>query len=321
MINGRQAHNLICDTLLKGDGMLKEVNFRDKCSLFLKGILMGICDVIPGISGGTIAFITGIYEQLIDSVKNISPELIKSIFLFLFTRRKSKVADLIANVKKIDLIFLGILFSGIFTAIFLGSKLILFLLDNYFVYTISFFIGLILASSKVIFNNIENHKIKNILFGFLGVILGIILTLVVPLKVNNPSHGYVFFGGFFAISAMFLPGISGAFILDIMGIYPFMLNVLHNIRTKYVYFLVFGIGAALGAFFISRLIVFLFKKDKCKTLYVLLGLVIGSLSIPVKKVIGSGIEFTSFNIIGMLLLFFLGFVLTLGINNLGQKRG
>ncbi|MCK5492384.1 MAG: DUF368 domain-containing protein, partial [Candidatus Omnitrophica bacterium] len=219
-----------------------------------------------------------------------------------------------------DLIFLGILFSGIFTAIFLGSKVITFLLNSYFVYTISFFVGLILASSKVLYRSIENHKIKNILFGFLGLILGITLALVVPLKVN-PSYGYVFIGGFFAISAMFLPGISGSFILLIMGIYPFMLEVLHNIRIQFSYFLVFGIGAALGAFFISRLIVFLFNKDKCKTLYVLLGLVIGSLSIPVKKVIGSGIEFTSFNIIGMLLLFFLGFVLTLGINNLGQKRG
>ncbi len=300
--------------------MRQKNNYKDKGLLFLKGVLMGICDVIPGISGGTIAFITGIYERLINSIKNVSPELIKSIFLLLFSRKKERVEDLKENIKKIDLLFLGILFSGIFTSIFLGSRLISFMLDNYFTYTISFFIGLILASSKVIYISIENHKIKNILFGFLGVTIGIILALVVPQEVN-PSYGYVFLGGFFAISAMFLPGISGSFILLIMGIYPFMLEVLHNLRDKLVYFLVFGIGAALGAFFISRLIVFLFKKDKCKTLYVLLGLVIGTLSIPIKKVLGSGVSFTIPNITGMLLLFFLGFILTLGINNFGQKKG
>ena len=238
---------------------------------------MGICDLIPGISGGTIAFITGIYEKLIESIKN----LFNLIFYpFSFLIRKSKFI----KKEKVDWKFLFILFFGIFSAIFLGSKIIKFLLDNYYIYTISFFIGLILASSKIIFNNIKNHKIKNILFGFIGLIIGISLSFLIPLNIN-PSYSYVFLGGFLAISALFLPGISGAFILLILGLYEFMINVLNNILDKIDYFIFFLLGAILGAFFISRLISFLFKKDKCKTLYFLLGIVIGALSVPVKTII------------------------------------
>ena len=110
------------------------------------------------------------------------------------------------------------------------------------------------------------------------------LSMLVPLTVT-PTLGYVFLGGFFAVSAMFLPGISGAFILLIMGLYEFMINVLNDISGNISYFLVFIAGALSGAFCISRIISFLFKKNKCKTLYVLLGLVIGALSTPLKKIL------------------------------------
>ena len=246
---------------------------RNSFLIFLKGILMGICDLIPGISGGTIAFITGIYERLINAVKAFSPKLI-------FGSREER------NIKNLDLGFLIVLFLGIGTALFLGSGIIKHLLETYPGYTLAFFIGLILASSKIIFTHIKNHKIQNRLFAVFGLIIGIILAFIVPASVN-PSFFYIFLGGFMAISAMFLPGISGAFILLIMGLYEFMINVLHDISGNIKYFLVFVLGAIFGAFSISRIISFLFKKDKCKTLYFLLGLVIGALSIPVKRVIES----------------------------------
>ena len=230
---------------------------------------MGICDLIPGISGGTIAFITGIYERLINAVKAFSPRLI-------FGHRE--------DFKKLDLIFLISLFLGIGSALYLGSGIIKYLLENYSGYTLAFFIGLILASSRIIFTHIKNHKINNRLFALLGLTIGIFLVFIVPTDVI-PTLSYIFFGGFVAISAMFLPGISGAFILLIMGIYEFMINVLHDIRGNIKYFLIFTLGAIFGAFSISRIISFLFKKDKCKTLYFLLGLVIGALSIPVKRVL------------------------------------
>ena len=269
--------------------------------IFLKGILMGICDIIPGISGGTIAFITGIYERLINAVKNISPQLVKDFFSYASKRDAPRLSHLKASFRKVDIIFLVILGLGIGTALLIGSRLISFLLENYFVYTISFFIGLIIASSKIIFDHIEKHHTKNIILGFVGLLLGFLLAVLIPVSVT-PTYGYVFLGGFLAISAMFLPGISGAFILLILGLYEFMLGVLHDILGQFLYFIVFGVGAGFGAFSISRIISFLFAKDKAKTLYVLLGLVVGALSIPIKRVY-EAINIWNFSSLSIILAF------------------
>jgi len=277
---------------------------KNKILLFLKGILMGICDLIPGVSGGTIAFITGIYERLINAVKNFNFKLIEDIVVY-------NKKELKKDIKKLDLGFLFVLFLGIGFAIFAGSRIIKFLLDNYFEYTFSFFMGLILASCLIIFQNIKNHKRKNILFGVFGLIIGISFAFLIPMNIT-PNLYYVFLGGFIAISAMFLPGISGAFILLILGLYEFMLDILHDILNNLTYFGVFVFGAILGAVFISRLVSFLFRKDKCKTLYFLLGLVIGALSVPLKKIFEfsyldiSNISFMiSFLVLGVLCVIFL----------------
>ena len=277
--------------------------------LFLKGVLMGICDIIPGISGGTIAFITGIYARLINAVKGFSPKLVGDIFRYTIKRNKQGLSALKQDIKKLDLIFLITLGAGIATALLIGSRIITYLLEHHYVYTISFFIGLILASSKAIFDHIERHHTKNIMFGFLGLLIGILLSILIPAKIT-PNIAYIFVGGFLAISAMFLPGISGAFILLILGIYEFMLSVLHDILGKLHYFIAFTIGAILGAFSISRAVSFLFKKDKCKTLYVLLGLVIGCLSIPLKNVCQNTTSWTISNIVVMLLFLILGILST-----------
>jgi putative membrane protein len=269
---------------------------ENKISIFLKGFLMGVCDLIPGISGGTIAFITGIYTRLIDAVTNFSPKLFYDIFTYPIHKQRDRLKE---DIKKLDLLFLLVLMLGIGSALMVGSRIIKFLLMDYFAYTLSFFIGLILASSKIIFNHIQNHNIKNISFGFLGIALGLMLSMLVPLKVT-PTLGYVFLGGFFAVSAMFLPGISGAFILLIMGLYEFMINVLNDISSNLSYFLLFIAGALSGAFCISRIISFLFKKNKCKTLYVLLGLVIGALSTPLKKIL----QIASFQISNVVIMVF-----------------
>ena len=257
---------------------------------------MGICDLIPGISGGTVAFITGIYERLINAVKGFSFETFRS-----------------RDFKKLDLGFLIVLFLGIICAILLGSRVVKFLLESYFVYTLSFFIGLILGSSKIIFNHIKNHKMNNMLFGVFGLIVGAALSFLVPLDVS-PSLSYVFFGGFIGISAMFLPGISGAFILLIMGLYEFIISVLHEPLGNINYLVVFLVGAVFGAMFISRLVSYLFRKDKCKTLYFLLGLVVGALSIPVKRIIGvGGFGFVELVIIGG--YFVLGLIIVFLLNS------
>ncbi|MBW2981802.1 DUF368 domain-containing protein [Candidatus Woesearchaeota archaeon] len=276
---------------------------------------MGICDVIPGISGGTIAFITGIYSRLINAVKGFSPQLVIDFFNYIFRKDKKYFLE---DIKRLDLGFLIILAAGIFTAIFLGSKIVIFLLENYFMYTISFFIGLILASSKSIYDKIETHHKKNRLFGLIGLLTGISFAFLIPVDIV-PNLPYVFLGGFLAISAMFLPGISGAFILLILGLYEFMLNVLHNLLDNILIFIVFGIGALLGMFAISRIVSFLFRKDRCKTLYILLGLVIGALSIPIRNIFLNG-SWDILNIIVAFLFLLLGLISARSLDKINNKK-
>ncbi len=278
---------------------------------------MGVCDLIPGISGGTVAFITGIYSRLIGAVKSFSPKLIYDIFTYPIHKKRDSLKE---DIKKLDLIFLLILLLGIISAFLVGSRIIKFLLRDYFAYTMSFFIGLILASSKIIFEHIQNHNMKNVLFCFLGLVLGLILSILGHLTVT-PNLRYIFLGGFCAVSAMFLPGISGAFVLLIMGLYEFMINVLNDIPNNISYFLVFIAGALLGAFSISRIISFLFKKNRCRTLYVLLGLVIGALSTPLKDVIETA-PFHLSSVLIMVFWFLLGasLVVLIGRYQKGYER-
>ncbi len=271
----------------------------DKIMIYIKGILMGICDIIPGISGGTIAFITGIYSRLINAVKAFSPSVIKDFFSYIIKRDKASKRRISRDIRNMDLLFLIPLILGISTAFLVMSKVISYLLEKHFEETIFFFIGLIIVSAMVIFKKIRDHKAINIIFGIIGVIIGAVTSFISPLSVE-PSLFYIFIGGFLAISAMFLPGISGAFILLLLGIYDFMLGILHDLANNLNYFFVFMCGAIAGAFSISRIISFLFKKDRYKTLYILLGLVIGSLILPLRRVLDK-----TNNYITSIMIFFL----------------
>ncbi len=282
--------------------------------IFLKGILMGICDLVPGISGGTIAFITGIYERLINAVKAVSPQLFYNLVFGGILRRRKNLDKLKVNLKELDLMFLLTLIAGILSAIIIGSRVVKFLLDSHFIYTMAFFIGLILASSKIIFNKIQNHDFKTIVFGVFGFMFGILLAFIIPVTII-PNFSYVVLGGFLAINAMLLPGISGAFILLIMGLYEFMLEVLKDLPGHLNYFFGFALGVILGAFTISRIVSFLFKKYRCKTLYFLFGLVIGALGIPIKRIFING-PFTTLNIIGI----FCFLVLGIGIVSIVERK-
>ena len=234
---------------------------------------MGICDLIPGISGGTIAFITGIYERLINAIKGFNFRLL---------------VDFKKEYKKLDLGFLIVLFAGIIFSILLGSRIIENLLEDHYAKTISFFVGLILASSFVIYESIREHGFMNYLYCFAGFVIGVALVFLNPASISV-STGYLFVGGFFAIGAMFLPGISGSFILLIMGLYEPIIGMLRDISGNWQQLAVFILGMILGAFVISRIISYLFKVDKNKTLYFLLGLVIGALGVPVMKIYEVGI--------------------------------
>lgn len=262
---------------------------------------MGIADVIPGISGGTIAFIIGIYERLILSVKNIS-------FTNYFNLIKS-LGDIKTFKKeflRLDILFLFILVLGIFSSILSFSHLISYLLDNYEIFVLSFFVGLILMSLKSIYYEIGDKKNKNnLFFSFLGFILGFSFIFITSNLVSSPSFLYMFLGGFLAMFALFLPGISGSFILLLLGLYEYIIEIVKNITSRFTDLAPFFLGAIIGVAVISRLVSFLFQKDKNKTLMFLLGLVFGSLFVPLKFIIEI-IEFNLYNILICFTLFLLG---------------
>jgi putative membrane protein len=279
--------------------------------VFVKGFLMGICDLIPGISGGTMALITGIYERLINVVKSFTPQLFYSWLKILF---KGDFKALYEDFRRVDLFFFLVLILGVFSAVFSLSRVITYLLNNHLVLTLSFFIGLIVASTLVIFNYTEKHGAFNISFSGIGFIVGLSLYFVIPIDVEV-NILYLVLSGFIGVSAMFLPGISGSFILLILGSYDEVVAAVSALNFAILF--PFFIGMVLGVLVFPKVIAFLFAKDKSKTLYFLLGLVIGSLSIPLRR---TSEEFTG-DFIGPIILFILGFIIVLLLNIFGlQKR-
>lgn len=290
---------------------------KDTILNFFKGLFMGACDIIPGISGGTIALITGIYERLISAIKKVtSKELFKSLPLFFNPSRYGFVKK---KLQEMDAFFLANVAVGIFAGVLLVSFLVSFLLEHYEAYTIAFFVGLIFASSKLIYDRIKPKKLECALFAFLGFIVGISLIFIVPADVESFTLLYVFISGFIAVSAMFLPGLSGAYLLLILGIYEYMIDVLHNVREKTADFFVFIIGGAAGVIVLSRIVTFFLERWRTKTLFFLLGIVLGGLSVPIKEIadaLPDGVSDTEFITVG---LFFLNGILTIVIIKVFEK--
>jgi len=182
----------------------------------------------------------------------------------------------------------------------------------------AFFVGLILASAKTIFDHIERHHSINVVFAVVGLLIGVAFVFIVPAAVV-PTLWYVLLGGFIAISAMILPGISGSFILLLLGLYEFMLGVVNDFFHNIKYAAMFILGAIAGLFVMSRVISFLFRRDKSKTLYFLLGLVVGGLSVPINGMYGE-MSFEVTSLVGHVVLFVLGVAFASVIRNLAKKR-
>lgn len=279
--------------------------------LFIKGIIMGVADLVPGISGGTIAFITGIYERLINAITSFNKENLKELLTGFWK------VDVIKNfMQKTDFVFLVVLGLGIVTAILSGSHLMSFLFEYYTIYVLAFFVGLILASCKIIFSQIDDHNNTNHYFGLSGMVFGVLLFLLAPSTVTSPSLFYIFFGGLIAVAALFLPGVSGSFILLVLGLYEYVINAVKSFYTNLETLLVFILGAIIGAVTISRVIRYFFKKFKSKTLYFLLGIVIGSVSIPLDMIATRAGEPNAVMVLSLLILFVAGIVAALGIEQL-----
>ena len=226
---------------------------------------MGTADVIPGVSGGTIAFITGIYEELIDSIKSINKDAIQLLLKF-------RIADF---WKHINGNFLISVLAGIATSIISLARLMTYLLDTHPIQIWSFFFGLILISSPLILRDIKKWNVGTVLSFLIGVVVAYLITILSPTE--SPTNlPFLFFCGALAICAMILPGISGAFILLLIGKYEFMITALIEINIPVV--IVFVSGCFFGLLGFSHFLSWILKHYRFPTLALLAGFMIGSLN-------------------------------------------
>ncbi|GAA3509290.1 DUF368 domain-containing protein [Aquimarina addita] len=263
-------------------------SLKDYLVISLKGLAMGAADVVPGVSGGTIAFISGIYEELIATINTLG-------FSFFKVWKKE---GFISSWKTHNLSFLLALFTGIAISILSLAKLIKWLLHHEPLFLWSFFFGLVLASILYIGKQISSWNIKVILSLILAGVLSYFLTIAEPIA-SPDSLWYLLFCGFIAIIAMILPGVSGAFILLILGAYQVFIGILNQLREglftmnleilwQAIYKLaIIGIGAIAGLKLFSKILNWMFSNHKNVTLAILTGFMIGSLNKiwPWKKVI------------------------------------
>ncbi|WP_372947101.1 DUF368 domain-containing protein [Mariniphaga sp.] len=238
---------------------------KDYLLLTLKGMGMGAADVVPGVSGGTIAFITGIYEELIDSIKSINLNALKLFFSF----------KLAAFWKAINGNFLVSVLLGIGISIFSLAKGLEYLLHHYPILVWSFFFGLIVASAIYIARTIKKWDAGTVIAGFLGIVVAYFITVISPAEANT-TWLFIFISGSIAICAMILPGISGSFILVLLGMYKFILSAVSDLNIPVL--LVFIAGAAIGIIAFSNLLSWLLKNFHNITIAVLSGFMVGSLN-------------------------------------------
>ena len=316
--------------------------FPDYLIVILKGLAMGAADVVPGVSGGTIAFISGIYQELIDSINNINLSVLKTI----------KKDGLIAAWKQVNGSFLLALLTGIGISILTFSKVITHLLETQPILVWSFFFGLIIASITLIWKEITRWNFFDILFLLIGITISYSITIVRP--VSSPdSYWYLFLSGFIAIIAMILPGISGAFILLLMGSYETVIRTINTFReglttanseilTQALLKLgIFAVGAIIGLKSFSKILHWMFEHHKNTTLTLLVGFMVGSLNKvwPWKKVLetkinnyGEVVPFIDQSILPQnfdgepqitmaTVLAILGFVLIFGMEKMASKLG
>ncbi|MFC6635138.1 DUF368 domain-containing protein [Microbulbifer taiwanensis] len=231
-----------------------------------RGMAMGAADVVPGVSGGTIAFITGIYQELLDSLSRIGPHCLTLL-------RRQGIA---ATWQYINGSFLLALFAGVLISIFSLARLIGYLLHDYPIVVWAFFFGLVLASAVPVLRGIPRWSLSVVLFLLVGIATAVLISELRPGQIPATPLT-LFLSGSLAICAMILPGISGAFILLLIGIYPRVLDAVHQLQLFNL--VCFAAGAATGLLLFSRLLSWLMHRYIARTLAFLAGILLGSLKI------------------------------------------
>jgi len=245
---------------------MQQRNFIQYLIISLKGMAMGAADVVPGVSGGTIAFISGIYEELLTSISSVN---IKNLKLL-------KSDGIKAAWKAINGNFLLALVIGIFVSIVSLAKIISWLLENKPIMVWAFFFGLVLASILYVGKQIHKWNTIAVFCLIIGAGTAYYITTLEPLISEGSSPMFLFLAGAVAICAMILPGISGAFILVLLGAYKPVLEAIHDRNFKIIAIL--AAGAIVGLLSFSKVLKWLFNNYKDYTLAVLTGFILGSLN-------------------------------------------
>ncbi len=248
---------------------------------------MGSADIVPGVSGGTIALITGIYGHLIEAISKIHFGFLKPLF------KGDLKGFWNALLDEIDFKFFIPLVLGIGIAFLTLAKVVTFCMEVYPAWTYSFFLGLIIASAVILFKKLNKVNAKNIAFAIIGIVLTYLFVSLNPIAANH-SLPVLFISGMIAICAMILPGISGSFLLLLLGQYKYMLDALHTLNI--VEIIVFVVGALIGILGFSKILNYLLKNHEEVTMAFLIGVMLGSLRVPAVHIVDS----ISMNISGIL---------------------
>ena len=248
--------------------------------VFLKGLFMGTCDIIPGVSGGTIALITGIYERLITAIGNIRPEIV-------ITLLKRDFAGFYEELKRVDYLFLIALAAGIGLAVVTLAHVILIFLNDYTALTFSFFFGLIAASAIQILLEIEKGSRNKLAFlsMFVGFFVGYLIAGLNPTAFGH-SLPVIFVTGMIAICAMILPGISGAYITLLMDQYEYLLAALKSVSLPEI--ISYCTGGLIGLLLFTKVLKYLLKNYHAVMLAFLTGLMLGSTRLLISKIESAG---------------------------------
>ena len=278
---------------------MRSRNTSDYITLFFKGVFMGIADAMPGISGGTIALLLGIYEELIESISELKISLFSKLINKGF---KSFWEKLNGN-------FLLVLVSGIGISLISFVKISASFLESFPLFIWSFFLGLILATVYVIYKLINQWHNLNFFFLIISIIFSIFLSSFSAYDTDEISLLYILFSGIIASSAMILPGISGSLILVILGVYAYLIKALDNLELIIIF--TFISGAIIGLLGFSKILKYLFNNYRDATYTIMLGLVIGSIENvwPWNKSFST--ELSNLNLFLSISLVILGFVIVI----------
>ena len=265
--------------------------------LYLKGLAMGSADVVPGVSGGTIAFITGIYEPLLNAIRSLGEEALNLLRRLWKKREKGRQPIKTQNSKlqtppkgslweklktqnsklktRTDFTFLAVLMAGIATSVLTSARLITHLLSTYPIQVWSFFFGLIVVSSLIMLRQIKKWNLGVFLSILSGMAAAYLITVATPSETPEASW-FLFVAGAVAVCAMILPGISGSFILLLFGKYEYVLTAIKDFKIADL--AIFGLGCLVGLLSFARVISWLFKKFHNTTVGLLSGFMMGSLN-------------------------------------------